>query len=164
MQLNILNIEFAQGKFLDIFPSLHQGSQRSREDCEDGLLWIGKPRLQVLRCVAAGFMYSYAQESNISNVPKSKFQVSQSHTQYCNNIQQSKKSPQKKGHLSRKKYHKNPTAHSVSTSMKWPRIRFRLHPRYPSHWIRHWRYDWVGQRRNPSWKPWQQRLKVKRWD
>lgn len=108
MQLNILNIEFAQGKFLDIFPSLHQGSQRSREDCEDGLLWIGKPRLQVLRCVAAGFMYSYAQESNISNVPKSKFQVSQSHTQYCNNIQQSKKSPKKKGHLSRKKISQKP--------------------------------------------------------
>lgn len=157
-----LNIEFAHRKFLDIFPSLHQGSQRSREDCEDGLLWIGKPRLlQVLRCVAAEFVYSYAQESN---VPKSKFQVSQSHTQHCNNIyniiQHSKKIPQKKD-MFQEKYPKNPT-HRVSkwgTSRKWPRIRFRLHPRYPSHWIRHWRYDWVARRRNPSWKPWQQRLK-----
>lgn len=84
MQLNILNIEFAQGKFLDIFPS-HQGSQRSREDCEDGLLWIGKPRLQVLSLRGRWV------------------QVSQSHTQHCNNIQQFTKKKTKKKRTSFKK-------------------------------------------------------------
>ncbi len=78
MQINskVAQVALLRGKILDIFPSLHQGSQRSREDCEDGLLWIGKPRLQILRCVPADeFIFSYAQKSNI---PKSKFQVSQS--------------------------------------------------------------------------------------
>jgi len=108
--------------------------------------------------VAAEFMYSYAQEIKIPSMPISLHNIA---TIYL----QSKKSPKKEGHLSRKKnIPKTQLPHSVSTSMKWPRIRFRQHPRYPSHWIRHWRYDWVAQRRNPSWKPWQQRLKVKRWD